>query len=91
MKHIGWLLFLLTLMVLAQGKEQRIITIEAPGGQRSGNLRNGPWIYEAGKPGGVIGKVKDLEINATRATLEAPSGKTMQEAEGERVAPSTAT
>ncbi len=86
MKHIGWFLFLLTLMVLAQGKEQRVITIEAPGGQRSGNLRNGPWIYEAGKPGGVIGKVKDLEINATRATLEAPQGKTMQEAEGERVA-----
>lgn len=86
MKRIGWLLFLLTLLVLAQGKEQRIITIEAPGGQRSGNLRNGPWVYEAGKPGGVIGKVKDLEINATRATLEAPQGKTMQEAEGERVA-----
>ncbi|MCX7783599.1 MAG: OstA family protein [Meiothermus sp.] len=86
MKHIGWLLFLLTLMVLAQGKEQRVITIEAPGGQRSGNLRNGPWVYDGGKPGGVIGKVKDLEINATRATLEAPQGKTMQEAEGERVA-----
>jgi lipopolysaccharide assembly outer membrane protein LptD (OstA) len=86
MKHVGWLLFLLMLLVLAQGREQRIITIEAPGGQRSGNLRNGPWVYEAGKPGGVIGKVKDLEINANRATLEAPQGKTMQEAEGERVA-----
>ncbi|ADD28427.1 LptA/OstA family protein [Meiothermus ruber] len=86
MKRIAWLLFLLALAVLAQSKEQRIITIEAPGGQRSGNLRNGPWVYEAGKPGGVIGRVKDLEIQATRATLEAPQGKTMQEAEGERVA-----
>lgn len=86
MKRIGFILLLLLLVVLAQSKEQRIITIEAPGGQRSGNLRNGPWVYDGGKPGGVIGKVKDLEINATRATLEAPQGKTMQEAEGERVA-----
>lgn len=86
MKRLSWLFLLLALVVLAQGKEQRIITIEAPGGQRYGNLRNGPWVYEAGKPGGVIGKVKDLEIKATRATLEAPQGKTMQEAEGERVA-----
>jgi lipopolysaccharide assembly outer membrane protein LptD (OstA) len=86
MKRIGFILFLLVLVVLAQSKEQRIITIEAPGGQRSGNLRNGPWVYDGGKPGGVIGKVKDLEINATRAILEAPQGKTMQEAEGERVA-----
>lgn len=86
MKRIGFILLLLLLVVLAQSKEQRIITIEAPGGQRSGNLRNGPWVYDGGKPGGVIGKVKDLEIGATRATLEAPQGKTMQEAEGERVA-----
>jgi lipopolysaccharide assembly outer membrane protein LptD (OstA) len=85
MKRLAWLLLLLTLAVLAQSKE-RIITIEAPGGQRTGNLRNGPWVYEAGRPGGVIGRVKDLEINATRAILEAPQGKTMQEAEGERVA-----
>ncbi|RIH84859.1 LPS-assembly protein LptD [Meiothermus luteus] len=86
MRRLGFLLFLLALAVLAQTKEQRIITIEAPGGQRSGNLRMGPWVYEAGRPGGVIGRVKDLEISATRATLEAPQGKTMQEAEGERVA-----
>ncbi|MCS7057659.1 MAG: OstA family protein [Meiothermus sp.] len=86
MRRLGFLLFLLALAVLAQTKEQRIITIEAPGGQRSGNLRMGPWVYEAGRPGGVIGRVKDLEISANRATLEAPQGKTMQEAEGERVA-----
>ncbi|RDI95795.1 OstA family protein [Meiothermus sp. QL-1] len=87
MRRIGFILFLflLALAVLAQSRE-RIITIEAPGGQRSGNLRMGPWVYEAGRPGGVIGRVKDLEISATRATLEAPQGKTMQEAEGERVA-----
>ncbi len=86
MKRIGFIVFLLMLVVLAQSREQRIITIEAPGGQRSGNLRNGPWVYDGARPGGVIGRVKDLEINATRAVLEAPPGKTMQEAEGERVA-----
>ncbi len=86
MKRLGLIFVLLSLLVLAQSKEQRIITIEAPGGTRSGNLRHGPWVYEAGRPGGVIGRVKDLEISATRATLEAPQGKTMQEAEGERVA-----
>jgi lipopolysaccharide assembly outer membrane protein LptD (OstA) len=85
-KRIGFIVFLLMLVVLAQSREQRIITIEAPGGQRSGNLRNGPWVYDGARPGGVIGRVKDLEINATRAVLEAPPGKTMQEAEGERVA-----
>jgi lipopolysaccharide export system protein LptA len=85
-KRIGFMVFLLMLVVLAQSREQRIITIEAPGGQRSGNLRNGPWVYDGARPGGVIGRVKDLEINATRAVLEAPPGKTMQEAEGERVA-----
>ncbi|WP_027882522.1 LptA/OstA family protein [Meiothermus rufus] len=86
MKRLGWVFVFLSLLVLAQSKEQRIITLEAPGGTRSGNLRHGPWVYEAGRPGGVIGRVKDLEINATKATLEAPQGKTMQEAEGERVA-----
>lgn len=86
MKRIAFIIFLLTLVVLAQIREQRIITIEAPGGQRSGNLRNGPWVYDGGRQGGVIGRVKDLEISATRAVLEAPQGKTMQEAVGERVA-----
>ncbi|MDX2008442.1 MAG: LptA/OstA family protein [Meiothermus sp.] len=78
-------LFLLVLVV-AQSKEQRVINISAPDGSRSGNLRNGPWTFDGGKPGGVIGRVKDLTINSTKATLSAPDGKTMQEAEGQRVA-----
>ena len=58
----------------------RIIQVE--GGRLSGDLRYGPWTFE----GGVRGRVKDLEIQAPRATLTAPRGRTMQEAEGEREA-----
>ncbi|AFV75673.1 hypothetical protein Theos_0611 [Thermus oshimai JL-2] len=58
----------------------RVIQVE--GGRLSGDLRFGPWTFE----GGVKGRVKDLAIEAPRATLTAPKGKTMQEAEGEREA-----
>jgi lipopolysaccharide export system protein LptA len=58
----------------------RVIQVE--GGRLSGDLRYGPWTFE----GGVRGRVKDLEIQAPRATLTAPRGRTMQEAEGEREA-----
>ncbi|WP_117238308.1 OstA family protein [Thermus sediminis] len=58
----------------------RVIQVE--GGRLSGDLRFGPWTFE----GGVRGRVKDLEIQAPRATLTAPRGKTMQGAEGEREA-----
>ncbi|MEZ0348267.1 MAG: LptA/OstA family protein [Thermus sp.] len=58
----------------------RVIQVE--GGRLSGDLRYGPWTFE----GEVRGRVKDLSIQAPKATLTAPQGKTMQEAEGEREA-----
>ncbi|GLV47309.1 hypothetical protein TJA_04820 [Thermus sp. LT1-2-5] len=58
----------------------RVIQVE--GGRLSGDLRYGPWTFE----GEVRGRVKDLTIQAPKATLTAPKGKTMQEAEGEREA-----
>ncbi|WP_038057536.1 LptA/OstA family protein [Thermus amyloliquefaciens] len=58
----------------------RVIQVE--GGRLSGDLRYGPWTFE----GEVRGRVKDLEIRSPKATLTAPKGKTMQEAEGEREA-----
>jgi len=72
------LLLLLGVALAASGV--RIIQVE--GGRLSGDLRYGPWTFE----GGVRGRVKDLEIQAPRATLTAPRGRTMQEAEGEREA-----
>ncbi|MFN4070361.1 MAG: LptA/OstA family protein, partial [Thermus caldifontis] len=70
--------FLLGLALAASGV--RVIQVE--GGRLSGDLRYGPWTFE----GEVRGRVKDLEIRAPKATLTAPKGKTMQEAEGEREA-----
>ncbi len=64
----------------------RVIVIEYPNGTRSGNLRYGPWVYTASEPGGIRGRVGNLEITASKAVLKAPKGKSMQAAEGERVA-----
>ncbi|SDE51438.1 lipopolysaccharide transport protein LptA [Thermus arciformis] len=77
MRRWGWLA-LLGLALAATNV--RVIQVE--GGRLSGDLRYGPWTFE----GGVKGRVKDLTIEAPRATLTAPKGKTMQEAEGEREA-----
>lgn len=77
MRKLGWI-WLLGLALAATGV--RVIQVE--GGRLSGDLRFGPWTFE----GGVKGRVKDLLIEAPRATLTAPKGKTMQEAEGEREA-----
>ncbi|GAA5335443.1 MULTISPECIES: LptA/OstA family protein [Thermus] len=71
-------LALLGLALAASGV--RVIQVE--GGRLSGDLRYGPWTFE----GEVKGRVKDLQIQAPKATLTAPKGKTMQEAEGEREA-----
>lgn len=82
-----WPIFLLAGLVLAQGSTIRVLTIQPNTGaevNRTGNLRNGPWVYQSAKPGGVLGKVKDLQITGTTATFSAPDGKTMQEAEGSR-------
>lgn len=76
-------LFMLALalgVVLSQDPAVRVIRVE--GGRLSGDLRYGPWTFE----GEVQGRVKDLLILAPKATLTAPKGKTMQEAQGEREA-----
>ncbi|APD08675.1 MULTISPECIES: LptA/OstA family protein [Thermus] len=74
----AWVLALLGLALAASNV--RVIQVE--GGRLSGDLRYGPWTFE----GEVRGRVKDLTIQAPKATLTAPKGKTMQEAEGEREA-----
>ncbi|AEB12094.1 OstA family protein [Marinithermus hydrothermalis DSM 14884] len=81
------MLFLMTGLLAAglAASGGRILTIKYDG-TRSGNLRFGPWTYESSRPDGVHGQVGDLEIFAPRAVLEAPEGKSMQEAEGERTA-----
>jgi len=70
-------------LALAAG---RVIVIEYPNGTRTGDLRYGPWVYTANEPGGIRGRVGNLEILATKAVLKAPPGMTMQEAKGRRVA-----
>lgn len=64
----------------------RVIKISYENGRRSGNLRYGPWIYESNRKDGIVGTVGDLQILASKAVLEAPKGKSMQAAEGERTA-----
>ncbi len=81
---LGILGFLLGL-ALAAGAG-RIIVIEYPNGTRKGDLRYGPWIYTASEPGGIRGRVGNLEILASKAVLKAPKGKSMQAAKGERTA-----
>ncbi len=73
-------------LALAAAGGARIIKISYEDGRRSGNLRYGPWVYESNRPDGIVGTVGDLEIRARKAVLEAPEGKSMQEAEGERKA-----
>lgn len=75
-----WVLLGLLALTALAAENVRVIRVE--GGRLSGDLRYGPWTFE----GGVVGRVKDLAIRAPRATLTAPKGKTMQEAEGEREA-----
>jgi lipopolysaccharide export system protein LptA len=58
----------------------RVITVTAQ--NRSGNLRTGPFEYT----GNVKGKVQNLEIASQKATLAAPQGTEMAEAEGKRIA-----
>ena len=82
-KRVLVFLGLLATLAVAAG---RVIVIEYPHGTRSGNLRYGPWVYTASQPGGIRGRVGNLEIAASKAVLEAPKGKSMQAAEGERVA-----
>ncbi len=80
-------LLLLMLAVLAlAAAESRVIKISYEDGRRSGNLRNGPWIYESNREDGIVGMVGELKILARKAVLEAPEGLSMQAAEGKRKA-----
>ena len=79
-------LFIVLAAVATAATPARIVKISYLEGKRSGNLRYGPWVYESSKPDGIIGTVGDLEIRARKAVLEAPKGKSMQAAEGERKA-----
>ncbi|WP_182482839.1 LptA/OstA family protein [Calidithermus roseus] len=82
------MLWLALIGVALAANEVRIITIESadPNATRSGDLRYGPWLYQSSQPGGIKGTVKDLVITSSKATLSAPQGKTMKDAEGERTA-----
>ncbi|PZA07906.1 MULTISPECIES: LptA/OstA family protein [unclassified Meiothermus] len=87
MKRIATLSLLCLTLVTAQSNNVRIITIDSPnGGTVSGNPRTGPLTFENPKPGGVVGRVKDLQITSSKAILEAPPGKTLDESKGERTA-----
>lgn len=82
----GLALLALLLTVGAQELERRIITIEAPGGSSTGNIRTGPIHFSHPDPEGVVATVSTLTIYAQNATLEAPEGRLMNEARGEREA-----
>ncbi|RIH83177.1 Lipopolysaccharide export system protein LptA [Calidithermus terrae] len=86
MKKTLGLTLLLLAAALSQSSNVRIIDIQSPGGEVSGNPRNGPLTFTNPTAGGVVGKVKDLQINASKATLQAPSGKTLEQSKGERTA-----
>jgi len=79
-------LLLLVAAIALGAANSRVIKISYQDGRRSGNLRKGPWVYESNSPHGIIGSVGELKIIASKVILEAPEGKSMQEAEGERTA-----
>lgn len=57
-------------------------TINVKASKMTGNPRTGPFEFT----GAVTGKVKDLTITSSNATLAAPSGVVITEAEGRRTA-----
>ena len=58
----------------ADTNQKRVITIDDSGGTQSGNLRNGPIVYEHPDPLGITATVSTLTIHGHHATLEAPDG-----------------
>lgn len=82
MKRIALMIGLLSLTALAQtaSNPNRIVKIQ--GGAR-GNVRTGPLTY-SGNP--VKATVSTLKIESAQATLAAPSGVSLLEAEGKRTA-----
>jgi lipopolysaccharide export system protein LptA len=65
---------------------RRLITIDSSGGTQSGNLRFGPIVYEHPEPLGVTATVANLTIRSPRATLSAPEGVLIAQAQGAREA-----
>lgn len=78
--HSKYLISLALVSGLVLAASGRVITIE--GGKFKGDLRNGPLEYS----GDFIGSVQNLKIKGQKATLSAPSGKSLGEAEGQRIA-----
>jgi lipopolysaccharide export system protein LptA len=79
-QHSKYLISLALVSGLVLAASGRVITIE--GGKFKGDLRNGPLEYS----GDFIGSVQNLKIKGQKATLSAPSGKSLGEAEGQRIA-----
>ncbi len=70
----------------AQDEARRIITIEAVGGSSSGNIRTGPITFTHPEPEGVVATVSTLTIYGQQATLRAPEGVAINQAQGQRTA-----
>jgi lipopolysaccharide export system protein LptA len=79
-QHSKYLISLALVSGLVLAASGRVITIE--GGKFKGDLRNGPLEYS----GDFTGSVQNLKIKGQKATLSAPSGKSLGEAEGQRIA-----
>jgi lipopolysaccharide export system protein LptA len=80
MKQHSKLISLALVSGLVLAASGRVITIE--GGKFKGDLRNGPLEYS----GDFTGSVQNLKIKGQKATLSAPTGKSLGEAEGQRIA-----
>jgi lipopolysaccharide export system protein LptA len=76
---VGLLLAVISGIALAQSTG-RVIIIK--GGLAEGNPRNGPLEFSED----FIATVQKLQIKGKKATLSAPQGKTLSEAEGQRIA-----
>ena len=76
---IGIFLTAVTGFAIAQSTG-RVINIK--GGQAEGNPRNGPLEFS----GDFTATVQKLQIKGKKATLSAPQGSTLSEAEGKRIA-----
>ncbi len=74
------------LVAAAQDAERRIIHIDASGGSQSGNIRSGPIHYTHPEPEGIVATVSTLTIFAQNATLRAPEGVLLSQAQGQREA-----
>ena len=84
------ILLLLTVVVLAQGNEKRIISIDSSGGTQTGNIRYGPIVFEHPDQEGIKAVVSNLEIFANKAELRGPETEgerlSLAEAKGQRIA-----